>query len=155
VTEEGVNFREACRILDLSEKTLRKRIRAGQVEAWQVETKAGRQWRVRLPGEVLPAEEREPEDVPEPVPNPASEWLLLYRELLARHEAAASRLGYLEAEASRLPELSEGRTMAEQRERTAREREIRLRAWVVGLAVACGLLILALGLLLLGRFSVP
>lgn len=170
---EAVSFREACRRLELSEKTLRKRIRSGQIEAWEIEGKCGREWRVRVgPGlgarcSVLggegTGEGREEREERETVRTtnlgPESVSLSLYRELLARHEAATVRLGYLQAQLERLPELTQGAAAAAQREQQARERAAQAgalscrlegRCRQLGAAIlALVLLVVALGLALL------
>jgi hypothetical protein len=45
----GISFREAALRLQISEKTLRARIRSGEVDGWTVEGKRGLEWRVHLP----------------------------------------------------------------------------------------------------------
>jgi excisionase family DNA binding protein len=167
--QEGVvlTFRQACERLGLSEKTLRKRIRAGMVEAWQVEGACGKEWRLRLPALAgQPQEIREP-PAPEPEPLPATGQLVvtdptavplsLYQDLLTRHEQAMQRLGRLEAETARLPALEAGTAAQAAEVREVRDRELALvkqqqqkGLWgLVGWGVALALLVSLAGVLLL------
>lgn len=110
---EGLTFREACIAWSLSEKTLRKRIMAGRIQAWEVEVKGARQWRVAAPGtggeEPGAGEHEAAAGMGElvPVAEEATIALGIYRELLDRHEQAVGQLGYQRAQAERLPALEE------------------------------------------------
>lgn len=137
---EEITFRVACQRLRLSEKTLRKRLRAGIIPGRQVEGKTGKEWRVRLP-----VEAGEAPGAPEPPPGETIAILdepivslALYRELLTRHEQAVGRLGYLQAQVERLPALEAGAAAREQELREGREREAQARARQARFAAWCG-----------------
>jgi hypothetical protein len=110
-----VSFREACLLLAISDKTLRKRIAAGVVHGRQEGGPHGPEWRIWLP---LEAEEAPP-DPPGPVreepgmavrdqsgpeghepellpPAVSESQARAFRELLERHEQLTFRVGYLE-----------------------------------------------------------
>lgn len=53
-TTQGVTIPEAARLLGLSESTVRRRIRAGELDATQVPTSQGYEWRISPDGERVP-----------------------------------------------------------------------------------------------------
>lgn len=135
--EGGITFREAALRLNVSEKTLRARIKAGEVHAWQIEGKRGPEWRVRLPegreGEGEGREEgREPPaggrdlgrdgggDPSRPSPD-------LWRDFLTRHEAAVQQLGYFKAQAEQVKMLAAS-SEEERRKAAAAEERARILA---------------------------
>ena len=136
--EGGITFREAGLRLGISEKTLRARIKAGEIHAWQVEGKRGKEWRVRLPE--VREEGREPEGEgrdlsrsPHPegreqgrdeARSPSGPSDAIFRELLHRHEEATVRLGYLQAQTDQVKMLA---ASAEEEKRKAIQAEERAR----------------------------
>lgn len=88
-----VKITEAARCLGLSVDTVRRRIRRGELDAVQMQTRAGQTWHVWLepqrfePSESAPAERRD-----------LSDLVLLVSRLQAENADLAGRVGWLEAE---------------------------------------------------------
>jgi hypothetical protein len=99
---------EAARTLGISEKTARRRAKAGQLEARQVPTQHGPTWQVRLPDGV-PTDSRVDSGGTQAAT--MLELVRLVGELQAKAEAAAMWQGRAEALAERLA-LTESRLAA-------------------------------------------
>lgn len=140
---EDLSFQEAAVRTGLSEKTLRKRIEAGEILGWK-ELQGGREvWRVRVPV----SRNEEAEDAagtPGSILVPVSPE---YRDLLLRHETACMQLGRLQAATEHLPSLEAGISEQTQKALSAvqdanlvREERDRLRGRVRVLAAVAAVL---------------
>jgi hypothetical protein len=108
----------AAQRLDKNERTVREWLKDGRLPGRKVRVRGTLEWRVWIGA-----------DTPEgPDPEPLQEVLLA---LWQRHEGALVRLGYLQAQVERLPELTEGAAAAAAREQAARVREQALQVKLV------------------------
>jgi excisionase family DNA binding protein len=134
--EGGITFREACLRLNISEKTLRAKIKSGEVQAWQVEGKRGKEWRVQVLGGREEGRDQEGEartgeregrdqrrDGDGDHSRPSGD---LWQEFLTRHEAAVQQLGYFKAKAEEVKALTDGLAGEQRRAAEAEERARRL-----------------------------
>ena len=103
-TDRWLSLAEAARALGVSEKTARRRAKAGQLEARQVPTAHGPAWQVRVPGAVPDAG-----GVDSPGTQAATvlELVRLVGELQAKAEAAAMWQGRAETLAVQFAEARE------------------------------------------------
>jgi hypothetical protein len=145
----GITLRAAALRLGISEKTLRAKIKAGEIQAQEVRGKFNKEWRVFLPDDVPVVVEEGPALEPGKegevsalgtalgegvqAAGPAVVPVEVFSELLQRHEAATVRLGYLQAQSEQVKALKateeELRAKAAQQEERARlEAEARRQA---------------------------
>jgi hypothetical protein len=139
-------MREASLLLGVWEGTLRKRLQAGEIRGEKTSGPNGPEWRIWLPEEAAPAPSRPVVD------------LEALTGLFDRSEAAAFRIGYLEAQLAAVPQLTEGLAAAAAREEAARERERQACAEQARLRWGCRVgwaLAGLLALLLLLALSLP
>lgn len=130
-----VSMREAAVYLGIWEGTIRKRVEGGLLEGKKIGGPNGLEWRIWLPSVPSEPASSPPEGPPEPPSSPpegsqgpdpegaSGVSMSVYLDLLTRHEQALMRLGYLQAEAARLPALTEGAAAS-----AARAAELEARA---------------------------